>query len=853
MNLKSWQHRFFVGVVGVLAFSVVAGNLIPSSHWINHPFPGFFLYGNLIISPDFLPGWTGRDKGLRFMDRVIAVNGKPVNRPAEIYERVRTRPPNTPFQYTVERDGSLLYLTIQSQEFSFQDWLLTYGIYLLTGLSFLAIGFIPFYLRSTSPSALPLFILVSAVFFWFGATFDFMTTQILPKELRALAFALTPSAGIHLGLSFSGVFRRTKAYRWLLLTVYGISGLIGAAYSFSFYNEPEAWKMVLKLAYGYCFLAALVFLALLSLTLRRSDSVLERSRMRVIVLGSVLGFLIPTLGMVLDSLFDWGIPHNALLLGAVFFPLSVTYALLQYNLFNIDTILKAGLTRGGLTALLLLIYVAVVFLLGVPFGIYHNDPLVPLLFSLLVALLFNPLLRWIEGAVSRYVYRREYDPVQLQTEISSLLRSLSKPQTVGVQYLSSLSRQIGIDNVYLFYRPREREKYVAVSREGVEKLVFSDDLLAPWIENLEARKKGISKDEVETDPAYKDGRPRLLRIFRELELELLIPMIFEEKLLGFVCLGKKKSGRGYSADDFRLLTNLADQLALAVKNGVLYQDSEKDKEKFQQLYDESEEMNRKLIQMDKQKKQFVANISHELRTPVSTIMGYTEVLLNPDFAGDNRTILERIVTNGRDLSQMMDGLLEFSRIEAGSMNASVQEVNVDELFQCLETMAQRLLKNRPVQFRTDIDPSLRTLRTDGKTVQKILIHLLTNALKFTHRGEIALESRAVEGDGNDVVEFIVSDTGVGISLENQEVIFEEFRQLDGSSTRQYGGTGLGLSLCKKLAQSLGGRIEVESEVGKGSKFKLVLPVGVPFVLPGVFLGNPLEEKGMGSSPTKFSS
>ncbi len=851
MNLKIWQQRLLMGVVGLLAFLVVAGNLIPSSHWINQPFPGFFLYSNLTVSPDFLPGWSGREKGLRFLDRVIAVDGKRINRPAEIYEWVRTRPAKTPFQYTVERGGRLLSLTISSLNFSFQDWLLTYGIYLLTGLSFLAIGITPFYLRSPSPSAAPLLFMVSAVFVWFATTFDFMTTHFLPNEVRALAFAFTPSAGIHLGLSFSKVFSTRRAHLLALCVIYGISMLLCLAYSLSFYGRPETWHVVLRISYVYSLLAAIIFMGLLTLRLRHPESDLEKSRLRVVVGGSLLGFFIPTFGTVLVSSFEWGIPHNALLLAAVFFPLSITYALLQYNLFNIDAILKVGLTRGGLTALLLMIYVAVVFLLGVPFQIYHNEFLVPLLFALLVALLFNPLLRWIDGAVGRFVYRREYDPVQLQGEISTLLRSLSKPQMIAERCLSSLSRQIGIDNACLFYRPKDGENYVGVFPDPSGGQGTPEDLLPPWIDTLEARKKGISKDQVESDPAYEEKRSQFMGIFRELKLELLIPMIFEEKLLGFVCLGKKKSGRSYSADDFRLLSNLADQLALAIKNGVTFEESEKGKEKYQFLYDQSEEMNRRLIQMDQKQKQFVANISHELRTPVSTILGYSEVLLDPTFTGDNRIILERIVTNGRGLSQQMDGLLEFSRIEAGTMSVKLQEVKVKELCQSLEAMTIRLLKNRSIGFSMQIDSSLEAIRTDGKTLQQILNHLLTNALKFTHKGEIALGFRSMSEGDHGFVEFCVTDTGIGISPKDQEVIFEEFRQLDGSSKRQYGGTGLGLSLCKKLAHSLGGRIEVESEVGHGSTFSLILPVGRTVAAPVTELGDQAGQTGTGLSLAKL--
>jgi len=376
MNLKVWQQRLLLVGVTALALVVIGGNIILSSHWIDKPFPGFFLYRNLTLSPDFLPSWSGRQTGLRFMDRVVAVDSKQVSRPGEIYELVRSHSPGKPFRYTVERGGSRLTLTIPSMKFSFQDWLLTYGIYLLIGLSFLAIGFTPFYFRTPTASAAPLLFMVSAVFLWFGATFDFMTSQVLPKEIRAFAFVLTPGAGIHLALSFSNIFSDLKKRRLVLLVNYAISILLGLVYTLSFHGALEVWQAILKLCYSYSFLAALVFLGLLFAELRRPHSDLERSRLRVMLFGAALGFFIPTFGTVLVSSFEWAIPHNVLLVATVFFPLSVAYALVKYNLFDIDAILKVGLTRVGLTALLLLIYVAVVFFLSVSFGIYENASLI---------------------------------------------------------------------------------------------------------------------------------------------------------------------------------------------------------------------------------------------------------------------------------------------------------------------------------------------------------------------------------------------------------------------------------------------------------------------------------------------
>jgi signal transduction histidine kinase len=831
MNIRTWQRKGFLATVGLLAFVVFSGALFASFQWTNQPFPGFFLYSNMNIAPYFLPHWTGETGGLRFLDRVLTVQDMPVSDRDTLYELVRSRPGGTSFQYVFEREGKLFRASITSMRLSFRDWLLSFGSYAVTGLGFLVIGLTPFYLRPDLPAARILFFMVSVIFFWFLSTFDFLTGGILPKEVRIFAITLTPSAGIHLALLLTASGSKRKWHLVRIFLVYSVSLVLGLFYSLSYYGSAELWQLALRLSYAYTCLGAIVFLFLLWHGLKRSGSSLERSRLRVVWVGAIVGFFIPTLGTVLTSFFYWKLPYNLLLIPTVFFPLSVAYALLKYSLFDLDVVLKVGLTRAALTAVLLLIYVLIVSVVGIFAGIYDQDPLVPLFFSVLVVLIFNPLLRWIERVVDRYLYRREYDPVKLQSEVSLSLRSLARPQAVAERYLRSVADHTGIEHAALFFQPKGEKRYLGVFLNGNgERPGFQETLESLgsfWLCHLGIEKRGISKEEIRFDPAYHENRDLLMSNLGALKSELLIPIIFEASVLGFVSFGRKRSGRGYSADDLMLLCNLTDQLALSLENGMLFEESEQSKEDYRRLYDQSEVMNKRLIDTDRLKKQFVANICHELRTPISTILGYTEVLLDPTFAGDRRVILDRVVTNGRDLFQLMDSLMNFSRLEADTMPTNLKAIDIREIAQSVGLMAERLIKKRPVKFRLDIAPSVGIIDSDPSKLQQILMQLLTNAIKFTERGEIALTVRTVLAEGTSLVEIVVSDTGVGIDKRNQGIIFEEFRQLDGSSTRQYGGVGVGLSLCKKLAESLGGKIQVESEVGKGSRFSLLLPTAIP--------------------------
>ena len=218
-----------------------------------------------------------------------------------------------------------------------------------------------------------------------------------------------------------------------------------------------------------------------------------------------------------------------------------------------------------------------------------------------------------------------------------------------------------------------------------------------------------------------------------------------------------------------------------------------------------------------------------VRTPVSTIIGFGEALRGFSFQDDALNMLDRLINNGQELSSLMDNLMDFTRMEGGHSSAQVELVKLKEILAGLEMMTQRLIRARPIEFGIHVEAPVETIESDGQKLQQILVQFLTNALKFTEKGKIDLSIRSCRERADEFLEIAVADTGIGIKQEDQRTIFEDFRQLDGSSTRHYGGTGVGLALCGKLAAALGGEIRVTSEVGVGSVFSLFLPVKAALV------------------------
>ena len=235
-----------------------------------------------------------------------------------------------------------------------------------------------------------------------------------------------------------------------------------------------------------------------------------------------------------------------------------------------------------------------------------------------------------------------------------------------------------------------------------------------------------------------------------------------------------------------------------------------------------EERSRQLEEGARLKSEFLANFSHEIRTPLNGILGYCDLLLREEGARltpHGRRDLNVVKSNAKTLLALINDILDLSKIEAGRVDVVREQVDLASVVdECVATVRE-LLKGKEVTVGADVDPAARIIFSDSLKVRQVLLNLLSNAAKFTDSGEIVVEARA---EGSSVV-LSVEDTGAGIPADQQEHIFEKFRQVDGSSTRKVGGTGLGLAIVREVTRVLGGSVELISTLGRGSKFIVSLP------------------------------
>ena len=228
------------------------------------------------------------------------------------------------------------------------------------------------------------------------------------------------------------------------------------------------------------------------------------------------------------------------------------------------------------------------------------------------------------------------------------------------------------------------------------------------------------------------------------------------------------------------------------------------------------------------KSEFLATMSHELRTPLNAILGYSDLLLSgvPDpIQGRVQKKVERIDLSARHLLALIEEILTFSRLEAGEERIEVHPFSMQTLLGDVEVLIEPLATAKGIALRMPALAEPMLMRSDPRKIRQVLVNLLGNGIKFTRAGQVALD---VVQAGEDVV-FRVVDTGPGIAPEDLARIWEPFWQADGGSTRAAGGTGLGLSVSRRLARLLGGDLSAESEVGRGSTFVLRLPMRAPLV------------------------
>jgi signal transduction histidine kinase len=376
--------------------------------------------------------------------------------------------------------------------------------------------------------------------------------------------------------------------------------------------------------------------------------------------------------------------------------------------------------------------------------------------------------------LTSYSFNLYHASVYLLNETGDLLELAATSEKIGQTNLE-YKHKIGI---------YEEGSIIAKAARRRESIIVSDTRIQPEIIPLELFPDALSK--------------------------ISIPLIVGEQLIGVFDVEADTAGR-FTEEDIRIFTTLASQTAIALRNAQLYEEQMKTVERLREL--------------DRLKSSFLANMSHELRTPLNSILGFTQVILeglDGPLTEDMEMDLGLIEKNGQHLLRLINEVLDMAKIESGRISLGLEPVNLLEMLRDVISTSSPLVKGDVKLVNACQTPEDMFIMADSVRLRQMLLNIIGNALKFTEQGNVSIETELYD----EKVQIRVVDTGIGIPPDKLESIFEAFSQVDTSTTRKAGGTGLGLPISRRLAEMHGGWLWAKSNgiSGEGSTFYLDLPI-----------------------------
>jgi class 3 adenylate cyclase len=569
----------FWGLMGLCSILIVA-NVCLAINELGKPWSGFSFeqFGDVM---------KANETGLVFFDEIVAVGDRQLqsvkSRGAELREILRSTPEGTPLTYHAQRGQTRLSVTVPVQRTTWRRLVVEAAFPLAVALGQLGLGALVFLLRPNSKRS---WIFLGFCLAWFGlfATFyDFQSTHVF-THFFLFFWYMTSACLLHLAFVFPeerSIIRQHPRVQYLFylpsLGLWGFNRLTSEFFH-DFYLLYDIGQKVTYTHTVYWAATLLCLLGSLTHTALRATSPVARRRAVTVCFGFAVSFLIPVGGESAALLLHVNLPLEFAWLLTLFLPLSITYAILRYNLFDVGIIVRRTLTYGLLTATVVGAYLLCALLSN---KLLHGTPIAqsrsfPVLFALVVLFVLNPLRGRLQHVLDRVFFRTRYDFRQTIERLSQDLTSLLDLDEITARIVHTVMQALDITSVALFLED-ENGTYRAqtVAGEETERLVRVQPRRDnPVIELIAQRLQGVSRYDFEADPMLAEKAPQAAEAFEHLGVSLALPIVFKEELIGLLALGEKKSGAIFTADDIELLRTLLNQSAIAIANARSYRSLE---------------------------------------------------------------------------------------------------------------------------------------------------------------------------------------------------------------------------------------------------------------------------------------
>jgi phosphoserine phosphatase RsbU/P len=578
------SNLIFYSIIGLMiAMSLLS--FVCALGWINRPFAGFLIYDFPRVGSFGNQDWPGYAAGLKFMDRILSVDGRALEYGKQLVTWISEKPVGTPVRYLVESRGGIREVIIPVALFSVKDFLFVFLVPFFFGVGIYALGCVVYVLKPNTHTSWIFMAMCFALGTYVGTGFEIQSSYHL-VYIHYLIIPLVPAGIFHLFSVYPARKKFIVHYPFLEYAIYIPVTAIAMSYLVFLiaFNtgivlpeilHPMVITPVNRMFFNIC--AAGIVILMVHSVIKASEP-LARSRARMILFGFSLAFVPTVTIMAIVMFMKVTFPWNLMVFPGFFFPASIAYSIVKHNMFEADVIIKRTVGYAIVTLVVVSVYVGVSLALNFVAGKFQlaQSRAFPILFTFGIILIFNPMRNRIQAIVDRFFFRKEYDYGEIVDRIGGAITSLLDLKEILSHLVQTFVKDMFISTSSIMLLDTAGGQYrvhlSAGEHQGeIQKIMFSRE--DPLVQILEKEKRELTKYDVLEDPKYKEVCGACTFNFEMIRASLMVPMVFQNKVIGLISLGDKKSGKFFNREDVDLLHTLANQGAVAIENARLFEEN----------------------------------------------------------------------------------------------------------------------------------------------------------------------------------------------------------------------------------------------------------------------------------------
>jgi sigma-B regulation protein RsbU (phosphoserine phosphatase) len=577
----------------VILLAVVAGTIsiycvIKAVQWVNRPFAGFMVYHPAYVGSYSYRDWPGKLAGLKYLERIRAVGERPVQFGEDVGAALKDKAPGTEVQYSVESKGTVRNVTVAVDVFDLKDFFLVFSINFVVGLAICVLGFVVYFLKPNTTTSWVFLVLCFCVGNYGTTGFEIQSSYSLVR-FHYTVLSIFPFTFLHLGLVFPERKRILVRFPSIAYLIYIPALLLIIGYQIYFSTFPDIVDILYPFrlptyidlsaaARVFTLLGFVGFLVLVLHSYLRSSSIMARQRAKMMIFGVAIAFLpVAILGLLAVTTGIY-FPFNFVSVSAVFFPLLIAYSIVRHNLFDADVLIRRTVGYTLVTVIIIGAYAAVSLVLNVMLEQYRlaESEAFPILFTLVIIFVFNPLRDRLQGWVDRIFFRKDYNAGAIIDKIGSAITHLMEvPQILNMLVQTFMEDMFLETSSVMLLTPDGRQFKVMLAdgnrKDQIERQALGRE--TPLIQTLEEKRRELTLYDLLEDPKYREISQSGKASFEDLDASLMVPLVYQDKVIGSFNLGEKKSGKPFNRDDIELLRQLANQGAIAIENARLFEEN----------------------------------------------------------------------------------------------------------------------------------------------------------------------------------------------------------------------------------------------------------------------------------------